>query len=311
MPNDPMTGILAITLNPAIDIASSAEQVLPTLKIRTRGQMHDPGGGGTNVARVIATLGGQAELVYLSGGATGTLYDAMLEELGLDARRFAMDGPVRISMMVHEQASGLEYRFVGEGAQVSEAELAPVMAHVDAFGGHTIVASGSLPRGAPSDTYARMAASAQKRGIRFILDTAGEALHAALEQGGIYLLKPSLHELEVHLGRKLDETELGAAALKIVAGGKVENIAVSLGREGALLANKDGVLRVPSIHVKTVSAVGAGDSFVGAMTWRLTQGHDVTDAFRFGVAAGAAAVMTPGTQLYRRDDVFALHDAMG
>ena len=87
-------------------------------------------------------------------------------------------------------------------------------------------------------------------------------------------------------------------------------MAVSLGREGALLANGDGVLRVPSLHVKAVSAVGAGDSFVAAMTWRLSQGHDMSDAFRFGVAAGAAAVMTEGTQLCRREDVYALYETM-
>lgn len=305
-----MTRILAITLNPSIDIACATDQVHPMLKTRTRNQMLDPGGGGTNVARVIATLGGVAELAYLSGGTTGALYDEMLEEIGLTTRRFAMNGSVRVSFMVRENATDLEYRFVAEGAEVSDAELAPLMAHVEAFDGDYIIASGSLPRGVPVDTYARMAAVAEAKGARFILDTAGEALQETLKRAGVFLIKPSLHELELFLGRKLDEKEIGAAATELVTAGKARNVVVSLGREGALLAHADGVLRVPSLHVKAASAVGAGDSFVGALTWRLSQGHTIEDAFRFGVAAGAAAVMTAGTQLCGREDVFALYESM-
>ncbi|MNL69616.1 putative phosphofructokinase PfkB [compost metagenome] len=56
------------------------------------------------------------------------------------------------------------------------------------------------------------------------------------------------------------------------------------------------------------SAVGAGDSFVAAMTWSLAAGHDIKEAFGFGQAAGAATVMTPGTELCRRHDVHRLYE---
>jgi 6-phosphofructokinase 2 len=52
-----------------------------------------------------------------------------------------------------------------------------------------------------------------------------------------------------------------------------------------------------------LSAVGAGDSFLGAMVSRLATGHPLEDAFRYAVAAGAAAVLTPGTALCDRADV--------
>ena len=79
-----------------------------------------------------------------------------------------------------------------------------------------------------------------------------------------------------------------------------------MGADGALLASADGVLRLPAIHVRVRSAVGAGDSFLGAMTWALWEGKTPEEAFRLGVVAGAAAVMTPGTQLCRREDVLHL-----
>ncbi len=89
----------------------------------------------------------------------------------------------------------------------------------------------------------------------------------------------------------------------MIARGVVENLVVSLGSDGALLAHADGVVQLPSPAVKVRSAVGAGDSFVGAMIWGVSQGKPVTEAFRLGLAAGAAAVMTPGTDLCRHQDV--------
>ncbi len=86
-------------------------------------------------------------------------------------------------------------------------------------------------------------------------------------------------------------------AARLVTEGKAEHVAVSLGADGAILAGPKGVIAMPAIHVRVRSAVGAGDSFVGAMVWSLSEGQPIEDAFRFGLAAGAAAAMTPGTQL--------------
>lgn len=305
-----MARILAVALNPAIDISCNAERVQPTLKVRTRGQVHHAGGGGTNVARVIATLGGTPSLAYLSGGETGPLYDKLLEGRSIHLHRFPMAGAIRIAFMVHEEATGFEYRFIPQGPSILPGEVAPLMDFVAAFDGEYIVASGSLPENVYADTYARMADAALKSGARFVLDTSGEALRVALADSRVFLVKPSLRELELLEGRKLDEDGAREAAAAIVARGAAEHVTVSLGREGALLVNAKGALRLPSMHVHTVSAVGAGDSFVGAMIWRLSQGKALEDAFRFGIAAGAAAAMTPGTELCRREDVFALYEKL-
>lgn len=92
-----------------------------------------------------------------------------------------------------------------------------------------------------------------------------------------------------------------------VATGSVENLAVSMGHDGALLAHRSGTLRLRGPEVKAVSAVGAGDSFVVGMTFALAGRQNVEDAFMLGMAAGAAAVLTHGTQLCRREDVEHLH----
>ncbi|QKV18140.1 1-phosphofructokinase family hexose kinase [Oricola thermophila] len=300
--------ILAIALNPAIDVSCDAEHVRPTLKTRTANQKHYAGGGGANVARVIAELGGRAELVYLSGGISGPLYDSLLDQYDIVRHRIEMAGSNRIALMVHETSTNFEYRFVPEGPTVSPEELLPVHDFVENFEGDYIVASGSLPLGAPPDTYRRMADTARRKNIRFVLDTSGEALRQTVDHAEIFLLKPSMSELEKLVGERLDERIACEAASELVRRGSVQNIALSMGKAGAILVNADGMVRMRSVHVREASAVGAGDSFVAGMVWWLSQGHPVIEAFRFGIAAGSAAVMTPGTELCRREDVFALYE---
>lgn len=304
-----MSKILSIALNPAIDISSDADAVRHTHKTRTHNQRQHAGGGGINVARVIVELGGQCELLYLSGGATGTLLQAMLDPLGVKQHRFHIHDPVRVAFNVRELSTNLEYRFVPEGPEVTEEELAPVFDLLEASDADYIVASGSLPRGVAGDTYARMADIAARKKARFILDTSGEALHETLAKAKVFLVKPSLGELASFAGQKIDHESAGAAAQAIVRSGAAQYIAVTLGADGAILVGADSIHRVPAIEVPVKSAVGAGDSFVAAMTWSLAEGHEIGEAFRFGLAAGAAAVMTSGTELCRRADVLALYEA--
>jgi 6-phosphofructokinase 2 len=65
--------IVTLTMNPALDITTSADQVHPTNKIRCRGARYDAGGGGINVARVVSVLGGSVSAVFPVGGPTGDL----------------------------------------------------------------------------------------------------------------------------------------------------------------------------------------------------------------------------------------------
>jgi 6-phosphofructokinase 2 len=303
-----MTKILCLALNPAIDISSDAEVVRHTHKTRTHNQQQFPGGGGINVARVIATLGGTCELMFLSGGATGELLEAMLKPLPIVERTFKIHDPVRVAFAVHETSTNLEYRFVPEGPLVTEAELAPVFEAIASSDADYVVASGSLPRGAPDDTYVRLAQIAAEKGARFVLDASGAPLTEALSRSRMFLVKPSLGEFEAFLGRKLAHNEVGEAAQAHVRTGAAQHIAVTLGADGAVLATSDRIIRLPAIDVPVNSATGAGDSFVAGMVWALAQGHDVEEAFRFGQAAGAATVMTSGTELCRRQDVADLYE---
>jgi len=300
--------IVTLTLSPTIDLAFQSNEIRPIRKNRVARQSIDAGGGGINVARVLKELGAEAYAIYLAGGATGLVLNELVAKLGVPAKCIEMAGGTRISFTVFEEISGLEYRFVSEGSALVEAEWQSALSELGVCDADYVVASGSLPPGVPIDFYARLATIAQSNGIRLILDTSGPALQAAISAGGIYLAKPSLGEFETLTQRKFESVgELVEATTSLVASGSVENLAVSMGRDGALLAHRSGTLLLRGPKVKPVSAVGAGDSFVAGMTFSLARGEHVEDAFMLGIAAGAAAVLTPGNQLCHREDVERLY----
>ena len=299
-----MTSIVTVTLNPAIDGACAAQEVRHTHKIRTTNERYDAGGGGINVARVIQRLGGDVLAVYLAGGATGAVLNSLVDQYALPRLCIDIEDHTRISLAVHEASTGREYRFVPEGPLIAGMEWQACLDALEGLDFDWLVLSGSLPRGVPEDFYIRAGDAARRKGARVILDTSGPALARTLAAGGIFLVKPSLGEFEQLMGTPLrDPDSLVEVARSVASRGETTHLVVSMGHEGALLANADGILRLPAIAIAAQSAVGAGDSFVGAMTHALANGRSAQEAFRYGLAGGTAAVMTPGNDLCHREDV--------
>ena len=297
--------ILTVTLNPSIDVSAATQTVTNEHKLRCTDVRRDAGGGAINVARVLKRLGTDCQALYPAGGVLGQMLRRLLEEDGISSIALDIAEETRESFTVLERASGREFRFVLSGPQLAQAEWQACLDRVAAMAEPPayVVASGSLPPGAPEDFYARLARIARERGSRMVLDASGPSLAAALEEG-VYLVKPNLRELRELTGESLeDEHAWDRAAGDLVIAGKAEVVALSLGHRGALLAAQGIRLRAPAIPVKIASTVGAGDSFLAAMVWRIASGGDLQEAFRYGVAGGTAALLAPGTSLAHKDDI--------
>ncbi|MCF6369473.1 1-phosphofructokinase family hexose kinase [Rhizobium halophilum] len=303
-----MTSVLCVALNPSIDLSNETDQVAPTQKVRTRNQRQNIGGGGVNVARVLAELGEKPDLLVMAGGATGVVFLDAVRQMPVNLHCIPIQGAIRIAFMVKEMKTGREYRFVPEGPEVSAEEYGEVLRFLEHTAADYVILSGSLPRGVPMNAYAEMARLFGQGKTRFILDASGEALKEALDIGGLFMIKPSLDELEGIVGYPLDEAGAIAASQDLIGRGAVEHVCVSMARKGALLVSAATVTKAPSFNVPVGSTVGAGDSFVGAMVWGLIRNYPIEDAFRLGVAAGAATVISQGTDLCKRDDVFELYE---
>jgi 6-phosphofructokinase 2 len=290
-----MAKIITLTPNPAIDLSTSVDRVAPTRKLRCAGLRRDPGGGGVNVARVVKRFGGDVEAILPVGGFAGQLLRRLIRDEGISNRIIEVDAETREDFSVSELSTDAQYRFVFPGEPLGDSEWRACLSMLAATtpAPKFVVGSGSLPPGVPDDFYAQAAAIARNLGAKFALDTSGPPLAAAIAQG-VDLIKPNLREMRELTGASLaDQNDWIAAARKYIDAGQVEIVALSLGHLGALL-------------VKPVSAVGAGDSFLGAIVFSLAKGDSPTDAFRLAVAAGSAALVNEGTELCRPADAYRL-----
>ncbi len=307
-----MTDILTLTMNPCVDIATSTPVMEPTHKVRCAAAHQHAGGGGVNVARVVHRLGGDCVALYPAGGVTGEFLQELLNEEGVSNISIAIAGETRESFAVREVSTGREYRFVLPGPEMTPQEWQTCLDRIITMQPppRYLVASGRLPPGVPDDFYARLITQLRPLGVKFVLDSSGAALEAALEQG-VYLVKPSLRELRLLYGQALEtEGEWRHAAEQLVALGKAQIVVLSLGADGALLVTREGSCFAPPLPINVISSIGAGDSFVGAMVWALARGMDVREAFRYGVAAASAALLSEGTGLALVADVKRLHDTV-
>lgn len=304
--------ILTLTMNPAVDKSTSVDALIPEKKLRCSNVVTEAGGGGINVSKAIKKLGGESIALFPSGGNNGKLLEKYLQELDINFQTIPFEGETRESFAVSEEKTGSQFRFVLPGESLTEEQVKSSLDFVRNMDPRPeyVVASGSLPPGVPEDYFQQLAVICHERESKLIIDTSGLPLQLAVKEG-VYLLKPNLNELATLAGKSsLELNEVDDAALELIRAGKCEVMIVSLGASGALLVTRDGYEHFPAPSVKKQTTVGAGDSMVAGMTYKLSQGADMRDVVRFGIACGTAATMNRGTQLFNPSDVEKLYDWM-
>lgn len=299
--------IVTLTLNPAVDKSTAVDTVASEIKLRCDSPTYDPGGGGINASRAIKKLGGDSLAIYANGGSTGETLAGLLTAEHIRQQIIPTRSWTRENLIVFEKTTTLQFRFGMTGFHLTEQELETCVQTVLDQRADYVIASGSVPEGAPVDVYARLADRLKNTPTRLIVDTSGEAL-VKMRGANVFLLKPNINELEALSGETFSsEDHLIASAQRLIADKMAQVLVVSLGASGALLVTETLVqhFRPPVVPIK--SKVGAGDSMVGGMVWALSQGRDLVDSVRYGIACGSAAVMTAGTELCRLEDVEAIY----
>lgn len=307
-----MPRIITLTLNPALDLASEIERIVPGAKLRCGPVRREAGGGGVNVSRAITSLGGETLALCAAGGATGSLLADELTREGVAHKVLPIAGTTRENLTVLDRATGSRFRFVMPGPTLTAPEWRDCLEAADeACEGDYLVASGSLPPGVPDDFYVRLARRLERTGARLLLDTHGPALQAAVH-GGVHLIKPNFREFDELAGQTLSDAGREELAERIVRDGGAEIVIVTLGPAGTLLVSATERLRIAAPEVRRpLSPVGAGDCFMAGLALTLARGRPPAEACAVGVAAAAAAMLTPGTEPCHRDDVEEMLRTMG
>jgi 6-phosphofructokinase 2 len=298
-----MSKIVTITFSPCIDKSTSVATLIPEKKMKCATPKLEPGGGGINVARAIKKLGGEAIAIFPSGGYTGKFFNHLMVNENITSVIINAMNETRENIIVLDQSTNNQYRFGIPGTELMTVEWQRCLKAVQEITDvKFIIASGSLPPGVPKDIFAQLAKIAKQMNAKFIVDTSGEALKQAVEEG-VYLLKPNISELStLAFQEKITIDEAINIAREIIQNGKCEVIVISMGEDGAILVTKDITQIIKPPVVKRKSTVGAGDSMVAGIVYYLFIGKDIIEATKFGVACGTAATMNSGTELCRKSD---------
>jgi len=299
-----MPRIVTITFSPCIDKSTSVSALLSEKKLACASPKLEPGGGGINVARAIKKLGGEVTAIYPAGGYTGKYFIELLNKEHVNSHYIETLNETRENFIVVDESTNAQYRFGMPGTILMEQEWKKILQDLaDMNDVEYIVASGSLPTGVPVNIFAMVAEIATTKKAKLIIDTSREALKDAVDKS-VFLIKPNLRELSSLVDKEyLNPDEISTAARQIIEKGKCQAVVVSMGAEGALLVTESIERKFGPPVVDKRSTVGAGDSMVAGIVYKLANGESLENAVAYGVACGTAATMNSGTELCKKEDV--------
>ncbi|MCH1882988.1 hexose kinase [Agrococcus sp. ARC_14] len=293
--------ILTLTLNPSIDRTVTLDAPLErgTVHRASAASVTVAAGKGVNVTRVLRAAGVPSRAIVPAGADDP--FTAMLAADGVDAVLVPVDAAVRTNLALTEP-DGTTTKVNEPGAALAERSIAATLDAVrtHAVGADWLVIAGSVPAGAGPEIVVETmrVARAANPGIRIAVDTSGAPLMATVAAGGVDLAKPNDEELEELLGLShgaIDSTDAAAAAATALVGLGVGSVLLTLGGDGAVLADADGVLHASPPPTTVRSTVGAGDASLAGWLIADARGDDAAGRLRQAVAHGSAAAAMPGT----------------
>ena len=260
----------------------------------------DAGGKGINVAVELATLGQPVKVVGVMTSNDREFFEERLNAQGVLSDFVIIGKSARVNTKLFDRSNQRITEVNEAGPELSADVLDAVRQKIFAAAeeGDIVVLTGSLPRGCPTDFYAMLIRELHNKNIRSVLDADGDALKAAVKERP-YMVKPNIDELSMLMGDMLKERDEIEHACKQLHEQGIRIVAVSMGADGAMISDGNGICYAQPMKVDILSTVGAGDSLVAGMVAR--DGMSLQEMLRSGVAAATGSITLEGTKLCTRE----------
>jgi 1-phosphofructokinase family hexose kinase len=287
--------IVTLTLNPAIDHTIGVDHLAFEDRAYIQSSSESAGGRGINSSRVIQSFGGETLALTISGGATGERLLGYLKDADFRSRAVAVRNEIRTNLTITDQR-GLTVNLNETGPELSAAEVGKVERSVVRALDRAkwLLLCGSIPPGVPPSFYARLIGLARKKRVHTLLHASGEALREGVAARPS-VVTPNQTEAERLVERSLlTRTHYLDAAEEIRRMGP-DVVMLSLASRGAVAACSSGLYEAIPPPIEAVCPIGSGDALTAGYAWRMNQPRaTVSDALRWGVAAGTASALQPG-----------------
>lgn len=281
--------IYTITLNPAVDYFITLDQKLMIDEVnRGNHEIYKAGGKGLNVSKILSVLGICSKAIAVLGGFTGKfIQDSFEKDEHIDIIPIPVDGNNRINMKANYSKQALCIN--GNGPTVTQKTIQNILNEIKKVQADDIVIiSGSMMHGFPSDFIVTLTKAIKQRNAKVVIDME----QITIEQLKIckpFLIKPNLYEFQLLFeNSNIDATNIEQYISQANEIG-IENVLVSLGKDGAILSSKEGIYKLDQPNTVLVNKVGAGDSMLAAFIGKLSQSETSSEALKYAGAAGNAA----------------------
>lgn len=294
--------IITITLNPAFDVHCTGKDLTLYHEnfVKTTGV--DAGGKGINLSRALLANGIQSEVVVVVGRENASAYQDALEADGLHVIPIVTDGRIRENITIHEENLP-ETRISFDGFSCSEDILREILTRIGQVDENTIIAfTGSAPAGIDANHILDFLQAFQKQGAKIVIDSRSIPFPKLLAFRP-WLIKPNQYEAAIFSGRKVESLEDAICVARNFYQAGIDNVLLTLGGNGAVLACNDGIFcaKVPVVDAK--STIGAGDSTIAGFIDGTMHNLNTQDLLKRAVAYGTAACMQEGTLPPNGEDV--------
>lgn len=288
-------------MNPAIDRTMGVDRLAFDDRAYILSSKDSPGGRGINAATVIHSFGGKTLAIIPAGGERGARFEQYMDHCGFPVTMVPIRNDIRLNLTITDR-HGLTVKLNEIGPKLDRGELASIVGTVEAYLANAtwLMLCGSLPPGVPSDFYAQLIARAQKKNVRTLLDTDGDALAQGIEAAPT-VVTPNQQEAERLLSTVLLTRSQSIAAARRIHSMGAEMVVLSLASRGAIGVAGDLTLEAVPPRVDAISPIGAGDALAAALLWSFEQGDHFPEALRWCVAAGTASAMLPGMKFASLD----------
>ena len=287
--------IITLTLNPAFDIHCHADGFLPYRESIVEITSRDAGGKGVNISRALCAFSRSNTAVIVVGDENGEEFCNLLAKESISVTFITCHGRIRENITLHESQKP-ETRISFGGFALEASAFEEIQGKIGECDENTLITfTGSIPKGIEKTEVMRMLADFRMRGAKVVIDSRSVTLSEILECRP-WLIKPNLHEMEGYIGREIKTVEDAATVAKELCACGVENVMISLGENGAVLATEKGTFyaKAPSVSVK--STIGAGDSSIAGFLDAYAEGLSQEEMLKRAVAFGTASCMREGTK---------------
>ncbi|QQP70065.1 hexose kinase [Carnobacterium sp. CS13] len=284
-----LKSILAITMNPSVDISYPLGSLQLNAVNRVEDVSKTAGGKGLNVARVLYQLGSPVIASGVLGGTIGNFIEKQLDETGISHDFMTINQESRNCIAIlHDNMQQTE--ILEQGPLLTDQNEVDFLAHFEKQleNAAVVTISGSLPEGLSKQLYAEMVRIASTKDIPVLLDSSGESLRASLTGNNKpFLIKPNQEEIAQLIQEPItDLTKLQQILTDNPLFKDIEWIVVSLGADGALVKHRDQYFRLTIPKIDVVNPVGSGDSTVAGLASAIAKKDDNIKIMTTGMTTG-------------------------